>query len=581
LNARGVISVITSCFNEPLEETATKLAEVGVGALDIYWPLHDSDQQSLADYAQGEDVRSGRTLATIAPELIEAWLIKRLIQAEKLSHSRLNVVAMTTSFPAISELTDSLTKQDAVSSIVTLLKVGKLLGIRSLQIRAGRRVFTSTDPAKGPICFEPDPAAIKRLIGALADIFLEYGVRFDKEQPSVGLALEIEPGDGFILSDLTEVQSLAEMLSGNGYPEKHLPRGWVGLNLDIGHCLILRNDKRVCLTGRGGKGLCLTDENGTGLCEPKSNAIGLCPAEFKLGEKLTLPIFGAHLSDHSVHHGADLTPGFFHKQDDFLTWLKFYLQEVPKLLKHTPAEEYYSGHVSIELEAIGYIHHVARAHRVVNYILAKEQIHRRQLPVSVTTACIIFADLRKSTDSTRRLEGQEGGLMKLADFTRHLYDALIGESRLIAPDAKVDKFIGDAAMIVLEGDPETIIPKALRIAASIQRRVEEKSFAEIYRLDPDFEGVGIGIGCGRVASGFIGPTSLQAETVLGLEVIEASRLADKSEAGSIYVTSNLFKLKPTTISGKFADRETIETKSGTLERYLYTPRTQRQEKKGV
>jgi len=519
LRNRGVVSVVTSCFESDLQETAIKLAEVGVSALDIYCgelPSSDWLMGRLQPDVPGE---------ADWPTLYGDWLLKEIQGAENRARTRLSIVSLTTSFPAISESAQAETREHAISCVFQLLQVAALLHLPCIQIRAGRRIYSSTRPGdrKVPFLFDGEDEALLRVRASLIEVWQRYkGEEKRRGIPAApAVALEIEPGESFALRGMAQLDHFGSLVK-DAVKEGHLPPHWVGLNLDVGHALIFDHGDPV-------------------KCK-----------EFLKGSELVLPIYGAHVSDHSLHHAADLPPGFFHTTDCFDDYLRFYLVDVPATLD-PEAKKYYSGHVSIELEAVKYLHHVTRAHRVINYRLSEIGQHPRQQNVRAAQACILFADLRHSTATTFEIQGNEG-VLSLAQFTDALYRLLVSRVRQIEPRARLDKFIGDAAMIVIEGNPAEVAPAGMKIATAILGGV----VAQASQLRKGFGGIGIGIGLGEVAAGFIGPPAFAEETVLGKEVIIAFRLSAAAGPGEILASPSFHEAYRGTVNCNAIPEEYIE-----------------------
>ena len=507
MKAEARVAVITSCFRMPFLETTVALGSVGVSSIDFYWPPEPEDLDELR--RRGVDLSHGQGPwhPIQDAEKISAWLQERLATAEEKVKSRLGLVALTTSFPSmcnpVSQSDKDTLRANAIKCLVTLLRVAEILHIPSVQMRAGRRFYFS-DKEKSYV-FDSDAASITRLVASLREIHKQYNDQF-AHSPRPGVALEIEPGEGFTLRGLDQVRLLQRRIAQVGELQN-----WVGLNLDIGHCLILKRGSSIS------------------------------PNDFLVRKKgsveLVLPIFGAHISDHSVHHAADLPPGVFHRAADFDPWINFYFKRVPELLEAKPeARARLTEHVSVELEAIGYLHQVARAHRVVSWRVHEKVVKSEVTKPREVTACILFADLRKSTIATRRLERK--GMKALVDFTNELYQIFVSRMRSAYRFARLDKFIGDAAMMILEGDAEETLPAALEIAGGIQQNA---IVASMRKLDKNFGGVGIGMTFGKVALTEVGPSPFAVETALGSEVIAASRLCDLAPSGAIWVSRG-FKL---------------------------------------
>ena len=447
------VAVITSCFQTRLEDTLVMLGEIGVSAIDFYWSPHADDLAELRrDFELDLDHTNDQVEVDV--EIVRKWLRKTINEAENKAKMRFRVVSLTTSLPSISNPAGP-SRAKAVQCLATLVRLAELLHVPSVQIRAGRRVHYIRDSREGQIHYDGDAMGLSRLIASLQEIRTAYRKAF-RRNPVAAVALEIEPGEGFLLRGVKQLQQIADKIA-----DVEELRAWVGLNLDIGHCLILDRGREL---------------------QP-SDLMKSSDSE----EKLIMPILGAHISDHSVHHAADLPPGVFHRAEVFKTWLAFYFKRVPELLskKHKRFAKSWTGHVSIELEAVGYIHQVARAHRVVSWMLAKTLENEEP---RIVTAAVVFADLRKSTMATASL--QQVGIRNLVKFTSRVYTAFVEGIREIYPTARLDKFIGDAAMIVLEGKEEEVAEAAIKIAQAIH------GGGGALAANPDmgdvFRGIGVG-----------------------------------------------------------------------------------------
>lgn len=106
-------------------------------------------------------------------------------------------------------------------------------------------------------------------------------------------------------------------------------------------------------------------------------------------------------------------------------------------------------------------------------------------------------------------------------------------------DGLVDKFVGDAVMVLFPAETSEEVLTALSCAIDMQR--------EIVRINKENRNnsletlhMGIGISTGKVVAGCIGSSDYQEYTVLGSEVNLASRVESYSMRGQILISENTY-----------------------------------------
>ncbi len=119
-----------------------------------------------------------------------------------------------------------------------------------------------------------------------------------------------------------------------------------------------------------------------------------------------------------------------------------------------------------------------------------------------------------------------------------LFDKIVKE--IIAQDGQVDKFIGDAVMVVFTG--ENHLQRAITAALAVKAQIStsEKISAGTKTFKPE---ISIGINSGEMVSGNIGSVSLKRldYTVIGDSVNTAQRLQSAAKPGQILVNEHVFQ----------------------------------------
>lgn len=102
----------------------------------------------------------------------------------------------------------------------------------------------------------------------------------------------------------------------------------------------------------------------------------------------------------------------------------------------------------------------------------------------------------------------------------------------------VDKFIGDAIMVIFGGDPAAPRDHARRaLLCAVEMQIAMNELRQLHREEgiPELY-MGIGISTGRVMAGLIGSDAYRAYTIIGEEVNVASRIEALSLRGQVLMS---------------------------------------------
>ena len=102
----------------------------------------------------------------------------------------------------------------------------------------------------------------------------------------------------------------------------------------------------------------------------------------------------------------------------------------------------------------------------------------------------------------------------------------------------VDKFIGDAIMVIFGGDPAAPRDHARRaLLCAVEMQIAMNELRQLHREEgvPELY-MGIGISSGRVMAGLIGSEAYRAYTIIGEEVNVASRIEALSLRGQVLMS---------------------------------------------
>jgi adenylate cyclase len=147
-------------------------------------------------------------------------------------------------------------------------------------------------------------------------------------------------------------------------------------------------------------------------------------------------------------------------------------------------------------------------------------------------ASIMMADIRGFTSLSEEQPPVE--LMTLLNvYFSSIVDVIIRYNGMI------DKFIGDAVMVVFPADSLEDVLNTLRCAIDIQREIEAIN-VKLEKKGSSVLHMGIGINTGEVVAGCLGSPQHQELTVIGSHVNLASRVESYSMRGQVLISSNTY-----------------------------------------
>jgi len=148
-----------------------------------------------------------------------------------------------------------------------------------------------------------------------------------------------------------------------------------------------------------------------------------------------------------------------------------------------------------------------------------------------TKAAILFSDIRGFTPMSEAMDA--GELVKLLNsYFSRMVDVVFRH------DGTLDKFVGDALIVVFNDPLEQPDPERRAVACAAEMQREIAAFnAEQAAAGGKTLGVGIGVHCGPVVAGNVGSQYRMDYTVMGDTVNFSSRLQGKAPAGAVYVSA--------------------------------------------
>ncbi|WP_281886088.1 CHASE2 domain-containing protein [Paenibacillus sp. YYML68] len=171
---------------------------------------------------------------------------------------------------------------------------------------------------------------------------------------------------------------------------------------------------------------------------------------------------------------------------------------------------------------------------------------------------VLFLDVRGFTPLSERLKPEE-----VVDFLNMMFD-LITE-RALANHGTIDKFIGDAAMILFNAPldvpnhPYYAVKTAFEIQAGMKKVRED--VLEKYGVTIS---VGIGINTGDVVVGNIGSYLRVDYTAIGDNVNTAARIESNTQPNQILVSETTYELTKAYFEYNFAGEKLMKGKSAPL-----------------
>lgn len=350
------LSVITSsCADTTISELLTELWTLRVYAVDFYargcdilW-AHETDGMTRIQL-EAESLLSRFAKGDIIDKLAQYVIGQKkraveLVQdryGDKISPQTLRIPALATFFPEIISFSDEYA-QLAADALFNAARLAARLGATVVEIVLGRAVERCHE---GPLevdnprirCDYVWKSTHKERLDRAVDVLVDVAnkMKSSEELKGIKLAAEIEPGYSFVLNNRKRVNYFVSKLKEKGIADV------VGLNLDVGHILILSHTENE-------------DER-------------IRPEDV---QHWIPQIFHAHVSDNVGFHFRDLVPGTFHHlgtkdegihERTFREWIEVCLRCSVENLSFT-------RHLAVELEACSRIQWVQRSLLRLGYII--------------------------------------------------------------------------------------------------------------------------------------------------------------------------------------------------------------------
>lgn len=177
--------------------------------------------------------------------------------------------------------------------------------------------------------------------------------------------------------------------------------------------------------------------------------------------------------------------------------------------------------------------------------------------------CVLFSDIRNFTSLTEKNSPEEIIAMLNLYFTKWEFFAKKYQG-------SIDKFIGDAVMIVFDGKSSCI--NAVECSKQMLFSFEELKEELAYKKLPIIEKIGIGIDFGQVISGDIGSESRVNYTYIGDTVNTSSRLESlcKIKNTSLIISENVYNNLKNKENFDLNEKETLlKGKDVTIKTYYF------------
>jgi class 3 adenylate cyclase len=501
---RSFVSIITSCAIGNNRDVIDHLHKHNEDFIDLYI-FHDEDCDLLAMAVEGDPPTSPVELAHLinpakAAEKIRSWLSPhlRLYCQAPLSPVR----ALATNIPEISDPNET-KRLKARDTVLNCAHLAKELGATCVEIVGGPSFIR--EPGDGmSLRAGSDIVELRmtQLIKSLQE--LDAALNSPKSPLSVGLALEIEPGPAYLLSDLERVHEVFARLSKRG--PHH-----IGINVDVGHMLLLRDQGE----------------------RPMDDLRRLMPL-----------VMHFHASDQAIAHFSDLELTSFHSADDFMSWIFLFLE----LTNRTDINPFFTNTIAVEMEAGHSIHQAIRSARLLRSWL--DDAHTQMLTTSTSVpfplhmeeqfSVVVFTDIVSSTRLFMSLKPDQLPRV-LANFVRHM------EQLLVEFGGFFDRFTGDGFMATFssqsaEVTPEEVVDRSLRFVNRCRAEVRdylEQCLSGRDDSDAAFAGLRIGISCGPVYFGAMNVGPRAQITSVGATVVEAARIVDLCQPDEILASEGV------------------------------------------
>ena len=169
-------------------------------------------------------------------------------------------------------------------------------------------------------------------------------------------------------------------------------------------------------------------------------------------------------------------------------------------------------------------------------LLLKQQEGNPEFAGGVQEITVLFADIRNFTFLVQNLSLQESRAF-LTEFFDMVADVVSSWHGIL------DKFIGDAALVIFGAPVYHETPNLSAVSAAIEIQKEFELLRAKWVLKSELFvqiGLGIGISRGEMYMGNVGSGRRLDYTVVGADVNIAQRLASETVAGQILVTESVY-----------------------------------------
>ncbi|RRJ83698.1 hypothetical protein D0544_00830 [Aestuariirhabdus litorea] len=181
-------------------------------------------------------------------------------------------------------------------------------------------------------------------------------------------------------------------------------------------------------------------------------------------------------------------------------------------------------------------------------------------------ATVLFADIVGFTSMSEQMDPAQ-----VAELLNEYYGYFYKLGKYYY--GTVDKFIGDAAMVIFgvpDEDPDHRV-HAIAYAVGLQRLIEELNIERKARNKPSIH-IRIGINCGTMQAGLLGTSERMEYTVVGDSVNLASRLCGEAGADQIVIPADIYQHQSTRdrVQAQIHKSIRIRGKTDPVDTYLVT-----------
>lgn len=347
--------ILSSAGHISLSELFTELWILRTNAIDFYPRLIDIREilRNHSDSARREEEVEDRTLlerfkydvdsedeCTGDVEEIAAYIQQQRIKAAttiqnifgtpNVSPEMFKIPAIATFFPEISSNDPDKARASGLA-LAGAVKLAKLIGAKVVEFVMGLRVERCSKDPQNPEDCKCDYVynyKVETRIKEALKIIKKHPYKIAKHKDPakcIRLAAEIEPGYSYVLNNTHAVSEYIKLIKDKGMADI------VGLNLDIGHLMILANSHR------------------------EADCVSISDVELWKDH-----VFHAHISDNVGHHFRDLVPGTIHplygkdNNNAFESWLRL-CAEIANQNKS------FSQYIALELEGCSRIQWVQQS----------------------------------------------------------------------------------------------------------------------------------------------------------------------------------------------------------------------------